>query len=202
MALCLPFAVAGQRIGLLGGSFDPPHGGHVHISHQALKRFGLDQVWWVVSPGNPLKTDGPATLERRLAACRGLIRDRRIHVSDLESQLGTRYTADTLAQLFEARRDLRFVWLMGADNLVQFHLWENWHWIAETVPIGILARPETVVRGGLSRMAARYPRARLAPADSAALATRQPPAWCLVTGPMVDLSSTEFRNRGEWPRSS
>lgn len=196
----LPYTEAGMRIGLLGGSFDPPHRGHLHISRQALRRFGLDRVWWLVSPGNPLKRDGPAKVQRRLAACRDLVDHPRIFVSDLEVRLGTRYTAETISRLLPLCPGVRFVWLMGADNLSQFHLWEDWRSIIETLPIGILARPDNVVRGGLSRTAASYRRYRLPLHLSAALPHHSAPAWCLVTGPTVDISSTEIRNRGDWVR--
>lgn len=196
----LPYTEAGQRIGLLGGSFDPPHQGHVHISRQALRRFGLDRVWWLVSPGNPLKRDGPANFQRRLAACRALVDHPRIHVSDVEARFNTRYTAETLVRLRPACPGVRFVWLMGADNLRQFHLWEDWRGIIETLPVGVLARPENVVRGGLSRTATAYARYRLPLHQAAALPHHPAPAWCLVTGPTVDISSTEIRNRGDWVR--
>ncbi|MCB1367550.1 MAG: nicotinate-nucleotide adenylyltransferase [Rhodobacteraceae bacterium] len=196
----LPYTEAGMRIGLLGGSFDPPHRGHLHISRQALRRFGLDRVWWLVSPGNPLKRDGPADLQRRLAACRAMIDHPRIFVSDFEARAGTRYTAETLARLLPRCPGVRFVWLMGADNLNQLHLWEDWRGIMETLPVGVLARPGNVVRAGLSRSATAYARFRLPLHRSAALSHHPAPAWCLVTGPTVDISSTEIRNRGDWVR--
>ncbi|MBZ0129824.1 MAG: nicotinate-nucleotide adenylyltransferase [Rhodobacteraceae bacterium] len=196
----LPYTEAGMRIGLLGGSFDPPHRGHLHISRQALRRFGLDRVWWLVSPGNPLKRDGPADLQRRLAACRAMIDHPRIFVSDFEARAGTRLTAETLARLMPRCPGVRFVWLMGADNLNQLHLWEDWHGIMETLPIGVLARPGNVVRAGLSRSATAYARFRLPLHRAAALSHHPAPAWCLVTGPTVDISSTEIRNRGDWVR--
>lgn len=196
----LPFACSGQKIGLLGGSFDPPHKGHVHISKQAMRRFGLDRVWWVVSPGNPLKSDGPADFDRRMAACRHLVRHPRIIVSDLEAQLGTRYTAETLSRLLPRYGGVNFVWLMGADNLAQFHDWENWRAIMDMVPVGVLARPDNVIRGGLSPTARAYGKNRLPLFEATALALCQPPCWSLVTGPTVDISSTQIRNRGEWVR--
>ena len=196
----LPYAPRGQTIGLLGGSFDPPHRGHLHISKQAMRRFGLDRVWWLVSPGNPLKAEGPADMSRRMAACRNMVRDRRIFVSDLERRLGTRYTAETLSRLQRLRPDLKFIWLMGADNLAQLHHWDDWQSIFAMVPIGVLARPEEVVRAGLSPAATAFRAYRLPEHRSAALRHHPPPSWSLVTGPVVDLSSTEIRNRGDWVR--
>ncbi|MBZ0123938.1 MAG: nicotinate-nicotinamide nucleotide adenylyltransferase, partial [Roseovarius sp.] len=135
----LPLVRPGQAVGLLGGSFDPPHQGHVHISREALRRFALDRVWWLVSPGNPLKSRGPAPLARRIAACRAVLDHPRMAVSDFEARAGTRYTAETVAALQAARPGVRFVWLMGADNLAQLHLWQDWREIVERVPLGILA---------------------------------------------------------------
>lgn len=198
----LPFTSRGQRIGLLGGSFDPPHAGHVHITAQALTRFGLDRVWWLVSPGNLLKPDGPAPMERRLAAARALLRDPRVHVSDLEARLGTRATHDTLAALTRARPEVRFVWLMGADNLAQFHLWQDWRAIMEMVPVGVLARPGQRISARLSVAARTFGFARLPGRESRCLPLCAPPAWCFVNVPMRDLSSTAIRRQGGWPKPS
>lgn len=194
----LPFAPHGLRVGLLGGSFDPPHAGHLHISTWALKEFGLDQVWWLVSPGNPLKKHGPAKLEKRMAACRALVQHPRIKVTDIETRLGTRYTAETLDKLLGLYGGVRFVWLMGADNLVSFHKWDRWDQIMETVPIGILARPEEQVMAGCSLAARRYARFRLSSRRSTALPFRQAPCWALLNGPMMNISSSDIRKRGEW----
>jgi len=196
----LPFAVAGQRIGLLGGSFDPPHAGHRHITLEALRRFRLDRVWWLVSPGNPLKPDGPADMARRMAACRGVIGHPRVVVSDIEARLGTRHTAATLARLQPLYPGVRFVWLMGADNLAGFHHWQRWREIVDRVPLGVLARPDNMMRAGLSPAARIYRRARLPEAQSGILPLCPAPCWCLVTGPTVDISSTEIRNSGNWVR--
>ncbi|MFQ5624216.1 MAG: nicotinate-nucleotide adenylyltransferase [Paracoccaceae bacterium] len=195
-----PLATPGLKVGLLGGSFDPPHAGHVHISRWAMRRFGLDRVWWLVSPGNPLKADGPAPLERRMAACRALVRHPRILVTDIEARMGTRYTAQTLAGLFGRYPGVRFVWLMGADNLGQFHRWENWQWIMENVPIGVMARHGQQVSAGLSPAAARYRRFRLDARRARRLPFARPPAWCLLTGRMVDQSSSAIRALGHWDR--
>ena len=195
-----PPATPGQRIGLLGGSFDPPHAGHLHITRRALAAFRLDWVWWLVSPGNPLKPAAPADLARRLAAARALVAHPRVVVTDIEARLGTRYTAATLAALRRRYPGVRFVWLMGADNLAGFHRWERWDAIMRMVPVGVLARPGEQLRAGLSPAARRYARWRLDPGQAAALADRAPPAWVLLPGPMRDLSSTALRARGAWKR--
>lgn len=196
----LPFARPGQVIGLLGGSFDPPHAGHAHITREALKRFGLDRVWWLVSPGNPLKPDSPAALHRRVKAARALVRHPRVTVTDIEARLGTRFTAATLAGLQRLYPGTRFVWLMGADNLASFHKWEQWRWIMTTVPIGVIARPGSGIAARTSPAASRYRFARLRGREAALLPNCRPPAWCFASVPMVNLSSSDIRARGEWVR--
>lgn len=188
----------GQAVGLLGGSFDPPHAGHLHISREALRRFGLDRVVWLVSPGNPLKPRGPAPLEARLAAAGALVDHPRIAVSDLEARLGTRFTAATIAAVQARYPRVRFTWLMGADNLRQFHLWQNWHDIFARVPVGVLARPGDRISARRSVAARSYADARLPARMSRLLPRAETPAWCFVNVPMSDLSSTAIRAGGGW----
>ena len=192
-----PLAFAGQRIGLLGGSFDPPHQGHLHISRWALKAIALDAVWWLVSPGNPLKENGPAQMERRLAACRDLAQHPRIRVSDIERHFGSPYTANTLRRLDQRYPGVRFVWLMGADNLASFHHWEEWRWIIESHSIGVMARPGEQIAAGLSQAARSYAHLRL-PANAARVLGTGAPRWALLNGAMSDHSSTRIRARGGW----
>lgn len=198
----LPPARPGEVIGLLGGSFDPPHAGHVHITKEALVRFGLDRVWWLVSPGNPLKSEGPASLERRLAASRAIMVHPKVRVSAVEARLGTRYTAETLAALRRHYRRTQFVWLMGADNLAQFHLWQDWEWIMRHVPVGVIARPGQRLTARTSKAAERYARWRIPGWHSQMLGGATAPAWCFVNVPMVDISSTTIRARGDWLRQN
>jgi nicotinate-nucleotide adenylyltransferase len=195
-----PIAMPGQRIGLLGGSFDPPHAGHVHITRWALKAFGLDRVWWLVSPGNPLKPDAPADLARRLQAARQLMAHPRVEVTDLEARMRTRYTAAAVEGLRRRYPGVRFVWLMGADNLATFHRWDRWAEIMAMVPIGVLARPGEQLRAGLSPTARRFARWRVPQSQAAMLPFLPPPAWALVSGRMLDLSSSELRALGAWRR--
>lgn len=198
MSVSFPLARAGMTIGLLGGSFDPPHKGHVHLTREALKRFGLDRIWWLVSPGNPLKARGPAPLARRMAACRALMHHPRVDVTDIEQHLGTRITADTIAALRARYPGVRFVWLMGADNLAGFHRWYDWHSIMNTVPIGVLARPGDRISARMSPAARLYRQQRLDGQASHLLAHSTAPAWCFVNMPMLDLSSSAIRQRGGW----
>ena len=196
-----PFATEGQRIGLLGGSFDPPHAGHLHITKQALKRLHLDRVWWMVTPGNPLKKRGPVEIGRRVQACLDLVDDPRILVTDFEIWLGTRYTAATLQALLPRYKGVRFVWLMGSDSLASFHRWKDWNWIMETVPIGVMARPGHQLTALGSQAARRYVKYRVSASNVGVLPIRKAPSWCMLSGPMVDLSSTQIRTSSDWGAS-
>lgn len=194
----LPHASAGQRIGLLGGSFDPAHSGHVHVTRAALQRFGLTHVWWLVSPGNPLKARGPAPLDRRIAAARAIMDHPRVSVTGIEAHLGTRYTAETLTALRGLYPRVRFTWLMGADNLAQFHLWQDWQAILAAVPVGVIARPGDRISARLSRAARSHRRYRLAARQSHLLGAAVAPAWCFINVPMSDASSSSIRAAGAW----
>lgn len=193
-----PIARPGEVIGLLGGSFDPAHGGHVHISREALKRFGLTRLWWLVSPGNPIKKHGPAPLSQRLARARAIMQDPRVRVTDIEAHLGTRYTAQTLAALQALYPGVRFVWLMGADNLAQLHHWQNWRQIMRSVPVGVLARPGDRISARMSPAAKLFASSRIAGRASTLLGRAEAPAWCFVNVPMVSHSSSAIRAAGGW----
>ncbi|WP_373354715.1 nicotinate-nucleotide adenylyltransferase [Pseudoroseicyclus sp. CXY001] len=190
-----PHARPGEVIGLLGGSFDPAHEGHANITRAALTRFSLDAVWWLVSPGNPLKTRGPAPMAERIARGRQVMDHPKVTVSDIEVRLGTRYTAQTLAKLQHLYPEARFVWLMGADNLAQFHLWQDWREIMERVPVGILARPGQRISARLSVAARVYRSARIPAAEARRLGRAEAPAWCFINLPMSPESSSAIRAR-------
>lgn len=194
----LPAARPGMTVGLFGGSFDPPHAGHVHVSREALKRLRLDRLWWLVSPGNPLKAQGPAPLGRRIEAARALVRHPRIVVTDIEARIGTRYTAATIEALAALYPGVRFVWVMGADNLAQLHRWQRWTTIMETVPVCVLARPGQRISARTAKAARLYRFARWPAAAAPRLARAEPPAWVFINLPMLDVSSSEIRARGEW----
>ena len=131
-----------KRIGLLGGSFNPAHRGHRRMSLAAMERLGLDEIWWLVSPGNPLKPKkGMAPYTARLASARAMARRSRIKVSDFEAQAGTRYTVDTVAALTKRWPQHRFIWLMGEDTVAQFHQWKDWRRLAHALPIAVISRP-------------------------------------------------------------
>ena len=198
----IPYAAAGQRIGLLGGSFDPPHEGHTHITRMALRRFGLDRVWWLVSPGNPLKPHGPAPLAERIALARQVMDDPRVTITGIEARMRTRMTADTIAMLQKIYPGVRFVWLMGADNLVQFDRWDRWQEIAARVPIGVIARPGWRMAARHSRAARIMRAARLPDEEARLLALARPPAWAMIDVPLNALSSTAIRNSRQDARSA
>jgi nicotinate-nucleotide adenylyltransferase len=191
-----PVATKGMVVGLLGGSFDPAHDGHVHITREALKRMGLDQVWWLVTPANPLKTRQPAPMADRLARARTMMRHPRVKITALEEKLATRATADTIDRLRRLYPGVTFVWLMGADNLVQFHRWGRWRDILRSVAVGVLARPGAGVTARLSVAARAFRVHRVARGEN--LQGRKPPVWAFVNLPMNDASSTEIRAMGDW----
>ena len=191
-----PVASRGMVVGLLGGSFDPAHEGHVHITREALKRMGLDQVWWLVSPGNPLKARQPAPMADRLARAMAVMRDPRVKITALEERLGTRATYDTISRLQAIYPGVTFVWLMGADNLVQFHRWGRWRDILRSVAVGVLARPGSGVQARLSVAAQSF---RVHQVDRGeTLRGRKLPVWAFVNLPMNGASSSAIRARGGW----
>jgi nicotinate-nucleotide adenylyltransferase len=191
-----------RAIGLLGGSFNPAHAGHRHISELALKRLGLDEVWWLVSPQNPLKpVAGMAPFAERLAGARAIARHPRIRVTAMEADLKTTYTAETLRRLTRRFPHIRFVWLMGADNLAQIHHWKDWTQIFNTVAVAVLARPSYCLRALANLAAHRFSRNRVSESESGALRRRRPPAWVFLVGPLNPLSATAIRARRHSSRS-
>jgi nicotinate-nucleotide adenylyltransferase len=190
----LPPHAAGMRIGLFGGSFDPPHAGHLLASRLALTRLRLDRLWWLVTPGNPLKDlRQPAPLVERMAEARRLARDPRIVVTDIEARLGLRYTADLIAYLRRHCPGVRFVWIMGTDNLLQFHRWRRWESIMRQVPVAVIDRPGTSLKAPTAKAARRYVAARLPQTAGKRLAVAKPPALVIVHGPRSIQSSSALR---------
>ena len=188
--LCLP----GQRIGVMGGSFNPPHAGHRIAAEAAMKRLGLDQVWWLITPGNPLKSrDGLSSLAGRISLVRPFARGPKMKITGFERELGTGYTAATLAFLKTRYPGVRFVWIMGADNLASFDRWQHWRSIANLMPIAVVDRPGWRLPGLSSRAAQTLSRSRLPESEARSLADRNPPAWMLLTIRLSGLSSTALR---------
>lgn len=194
-AMRIPHAEDNMAIGLFGGSFNPAHEGHAYVAETALKRAALDRIWWMVTPGNPLKAnDEPADLQARVRESRAIARNPRIEVTAFEAGLGTRYTEDTLSVLKRSRPRLRFVWIMGADNLADFHLWQNWRRIAAMMPIIIVDRPGSTFSCRSARAAIALARYRVDEGDARRIANLEPPAWTFLHGPRSPLSSTRLRN--------
>jgi nicotinate-nucleotide adenylyltransferase len=183
----------GLRIGLLGGSFNPAHEGHLHVSDVALKRLGLDYVWWLVSPQNPLKpARGMASLDDRIESARRLTRHvPRIRVTDLEARLGTRYTVDTVLRLEQRFAEVHFVWLMGSDNLMTFHLWHNWQQLARLIPIAVVMRSGTTRAPLASKAAQRFAIFKIA--GERGFAVTRPPALAVLDARRSSASATAIR---------
>jgi nicotinate-nucleotide adenylyltransferase len=179
---------------LFGGTFDPPHAAHLSACLLAIKRLDLDRVWWLVTPGNPLKnTDGLAPLDERIAAARALARHPRIDVTGIEAEIGVRYSYDTVRHLVSHCAGVHFVWIMGADNLRTFHRWQNWRGIADLVPIAVVDRPGPSLRAASSVTAHALGDRRIPEDDAPSLLSRRPPAWVLLHGLKSALSSTALR---------
>lgn len=193
-AIRTPDAAPGQRIGLMGGTFNPPHRAHLANSELALRRLGLDRIWWLVTPGNPLKSHSNLPqLAKRLEASRQLARHPRIRVTGFEDALGTAYTDATLAFLRARFPGVHFVWIMGGDNLAGFHHWQNWRRIAAAMPMAVIDRPgwrHKALASPAARALARY---RLPAEQAALLPTRKAPAWVYLSNKLLPHSSTAIR---------
>ncbi len=187
-----------MTVGLFGGSFNPPHAGHALVAEIALRRLRLDQLWWMVTPGNPLKDPHAlAPLAERIALCEKITADPRNKVTAFEASHNVRYTADTLALVRRRYPRVHFVWVMGADNLKDFHRWQRWREIAATVPIAVIDRPGSTLSFLSSKMAKTFERARIDEAGAPMLARLTPPAWTFIHGPRSSLSSTALRSAAE-----
>lgn len=192
--LRIPDAGDGQRIGLFGGSFNPPHAGHLNLCDLALKKLELDQIWWMVTPGNPLKdTSELPSLSHRIKLCQEIVSDRRIRITGFEAKHKVRYTADTVKLVKRLRPRLNFVWLMGADNLAGFHNWQDWRGIAELLPIAVIDRPGSTLSYLSAQAAIALSRYRIDEEDASMLADLDAPAWTFLHGPRNSLSSTKLR---------
>ncbi|MEM6462743.1 MAG: nicotinate-nucleotide adenylyltransferase [Pseudomonadota bacterium] len=191
----MPHVHKDMSVGLFGGSFNPPHDGHLLVADTALRKLRLNQLWWMVTPGNPLKENsGLPSLQERIEWCQGMVKDPRIKITAFEAAIGVRYTAETLRFVQNRCRGVNFVWVMGADNLAGFHRWQNWQQIAETVPIAIIDRPGSTLSYLSSVMAKTFGHARVDENDAAVLPHMRPPAWTFIHGPRSPLSSTAIRD--------
>ncbi|WP_347337760.1 nicotinate-nucleotide adenylyltransferase [Undibacter mobilis] len=190
----IPPHAPGMRIGLFGGTFDPPHRAHLDACLLAMKRLQLDRVWWLVTPGNPLKnTSGLSPLADRMNAARKLANHPRIDVTGIEAVINTRYTFDTIGWLIARCPRVRFVWIMGADNLRHFHRWQKWRAIAQLIPIVVVDRPGPSLYASNSTAAQALSRFRIPEAAANSLPERMPPVWTYLHGLKSTLSSTALR---------
>ncbi len=186
---------AGMRVGLFGGSFNPAHEGHAHVAQTALRRLRLDRVIWLVSPQNPLKSAAEtASLAERMDGARAVAgRDPRMVVSDAETRLGVVYTVDLLNRLRLRYPSVKFVWIMGGDNLASFHRWRGWTDIARTLPIAVVARPNALLQSRSAPAARRYAAWRRPSREAGLLADAATPAWTYLRAPLNAASSTQLR---------
>ncbi len=181
-------------VGLFGGSFNPPHEGHLLVSEIALRRLRLGQLWWMVTPGNPLKNrSGLAPLNERIRLSEQLVRDPRIKVTAFEQSLGGPYTAHTLAHVKARNHGIHFIWIMGADSLRTFHLWQEWQSIVRTFPIAVVDRPGSTLSFLSSNMTRTFDYARVDEDDAGTLWKKPAPAWTFLHGPRSAISSTSLR---------
>lgn len=187
----------GMRVGLFGGTFDPVHQGHIHVARCALARLGLDRIWWVVTPQNPLKLHAPADFRRRLNGVRDAALEPRMVVTDIEARLGVTRTAELIDHLERAHAAVNFVWIMGADGLAGFHRWARWRDIAERVPICVIARPGGALAARHSRFAHVYAGAFLPETRARALPSRRAPCWTYLTEPLHLHASSAIRARAQ-----
>ncbi len=191
----MPNAAKGLAVGLFGGSFNPPHHGHRLVAEIALRRLRLNQLWWMVTPGNPLKAGcKSASLADRIAWCEAICDDPRIRVTGFEAAHDLRYTAATVDIVLKRNPGVNFVWIMGADNLRDFHYWQQWRKIVESIPIAVIDRPGSTLSFLSSVMAKSYDFARIDEVDASILARLNAPAWTFVHGPRSSLSSTAIRD--------
>lgn len=194
-AIRLPAFEDGMTIGLFGGSFNPPHAGHVHVSKTALLRGALDQVWWLVTPGNPLKdTSNLESLAGRIQKCHELITHPAIKVTAIEAKYNLKFTQETLALLKRLAPRVNFVWIMGADNLKNFHKWQNWRQIANQMPIMIIDRPGSTLSYRSAQAAIALSKYRVDETDAQLLGKMNAPAWAFIHAPRNSMSSTAIRN--------
>lgn len=192
--LSMPHVERGMVVGLFGGSFNPPHEGHRLVAEIALKQLRLDQLWWMVTPGNPLKSRSVLLpLAERIKLSEELTRNRRIRVTAFEQGLTTSFTAQTVNHVLSRNKGVRFVWIMGADSLKTFHLWQKWREIAASLPIAVIDRPGATLSFLSSPAARALSVSRIDESDAGILAHKMPPRWTFIHGPRSSLSSTALR---------
>ena len=185
-----------RPVGLLGGSFNPPHLGHVHISRVSLRMFDLGQIYWVYTNKNPLKKVGPSSFDDRVEKTKKLVKLPNIKLSPIEIRQNFHYSFQLLNFIQKRHRHIKFIWVMGEDNIIQFHLWKNWQWVARYVRIAVIARGKNRSLVNSSTFAQKYRTFRLKSSQSVQLQFFKPPVWCIVDSKKVNISSTDLRLNG------
>ena len=196
--LHLPPNTSGQKIGLYGGSFNPPHSGHLLVAETALKKLQLDAIWWLVSPQNPLKSETELMpLKQRIMSCSQLTNNPAHKITAYETLINNNVSATTLSYIFKQCSESSFVWIMGADNLSSLHRWENWQYIMENIPIAVVSRPNFLYTANNSVVGKKYEKFRIAEADSGQLVNFKAPRWVFLNQQLDHSSSTRLRERGD-----
>ena len=190
-----------KNIGLLGGSFDPPHKGHLYISLEAKKILRLDEVWWLVTPQNPLKINKPASYSERLRNCKTIVRNQPIKVKEIEKKINSKYSYQTIKYINKHYKNLNFFWLMGADNLINFHQWQNAHRIFNEIPIVVFRRYGYNAKALKSNIANFYKNFRINNKKISVNNFDSTPAWTIIQNKEIKISSTEIRKQREQLRS-
>ena len=186
-----------KKIGLLGGSFDPPHRGHIFISLEAKKIFALDEIWWLLTPKNPLKISNPATYYERLANCNNIVKNQPIIIKEIEKKINSKYSYYTLKHLLNHYKNIKFYWLMGADNLIFFHRWQNWKKIFNEVSIVVFKR-HGYNRSALSCKASKYfTNFKVKENEFKNFNFSKLPSWIILNNKEIKISSTEIRRQRE-----
>jgi len=186
-----------KKIGLLGGSFDPPHKGHLFISLEAKKLLKLDEVWWIVTPQNPLKILKPATFQERVNNCRNITRNYPIQIKEIEKKIGSDYSYKTINYILRHYKNIKFFWLMGADNLITFHKWQKWQKIFDNMSIVIFKRHGYNTKALKSIASNKYVHKRISKSKINLEDFDILPSWTIIENKEIKISSTEIRNQRE-----
>ena len=190
-----------KNIGLLGGSFDPPHKGHLYISLEAKKILKLDEIWWLVTPQNPLKINKPASYSERLRNCKSIVRNQPIKIKEIEKKINSKYSYQTIKYLNTHYKNLNFFWLMGADNLINFHKWQNAHRIFNEISIVVFRRYGYNDKALKSNIANFYKNFKINSKNLRLSNFKKTPAWTIIQNKEIKISSTEIRKQREQLRS-
>ena len=184
-----------KKIGLLGGSFDPPHKGHIFISLEAKKILKIDEVWWLITPQTPLKISKPATYSERVYNCKKITKNFPIKIIEIEKKIGSKYSYETIKFLCQYYKNIKFFWLMGADNLIHFHLWQKWQLIFNDISIVIFKRHGYNIKALKSIAFKRFKSSKITKINFINSDFNKTPSWCFIENKEINISSTEIRKQ-------